>query len=77
MTRRILVKDLKRLLKRGRFDNVPVFLSNRKTIINTKGFSERQEKELLQYIDSLGLFYYRESPRLLSTHFSIEWKEKK
>lgn len=77
MTRRILIKDLKRLLRRGGFYNVPMFLSSRKTIISTKGFSEKQETKLLQYIDSIGLFYYRESPRLLSTYFSIEWKEKK
>lgn len=77
MTRRILIKDLKRLLRRGGFDNVPIFLSSRKTIINTRGFSEKQETKLLQYIDSIGLFYYNESPRLLPTYFSIEWKEKK
>lgn len=77
MSRRILVKDLKRLLKRGGFDNIPVFLSSRKTIINTRGFSEKQTINLLQYIDSIGLFYYNESPRLLPTYYSIEWKEKK
>lgn len=74
MTRRILVKDLKRLLRRGGFDNVPIFLSSRKTVINTRGFSEKQLVNLLQYIDSIGLFYYRESPRLLPTYYSIEWK---
>jgi len=74
MTRRILVKDLKRLLRRGGFDNIPVFLSSRKTIINTKGLSEKQTINLLQYIDSIGLFYYNESPRLLPTYYSIEWK---
>ena len=74
MTRRILVKDLKRLLRRGGFDNIPVFLSSRKTIINTRGLSEKQTVNLLQYIDSIGLFYYNESPRFLPTYYSIEWK---
>lgn len=77
MTRRILVKDLKRLLRRGGFNNIPIFLSSRKTVINTSGFSEKQETKLLQYIDSIGLFYYNESPKFLPTCFSIEWKEKK
>ena len=49
MTRRILVKDLKHLLKRGGFDNVPILLSNRKTVINTKGFSEKQRFKLVYF----------------------------
>jgi hypothetical protein len=77
MSKRILVKDLKRLLRRGGFYNVPMCLSSKKTVINTRGFSEKQLIDLLRYIDSIGLFYYNESPRLLPTYYSIEWKEKK